>query len=905
LFSLNKNLKEEKKMQTIKNKTFAIMIALILIISMGASMILVPNADAHSPPWTIISYAYLVASPSPLGVGQTAKVCMWVDGPMVGATLGNDVRRHDYKLTIIKPDGTSDVVNWGVVSDPTGVQFYQFTPNQVGTYTLTFNYPGQTYTWTSTTVGANTAYTGDIFTASSRNATIIVQQEPVTSPIDSYPLPTEYWSYPIEGQNTYWYTIASNWLGSPYILGAGAAWTVPGAYQPDGSAPNTAHVMWTKPMEYGGVVGGNETDILGEGFYNGISYNTRFANPIIMQGDLFYQEPWGNSGTGGDYVAVDLQTGQEIWRINTTATGINFAPSFGYLYSLENPNQHGVLPNGLLMASASVTGQGTVWRGYDPRSGVLTSMNITNVPAGTNVAGPLGEYLKFTLTNLGTASSPQWYLTQWNSSKVFGLIPGIGSSISNWYSGTVNASLPTAYDWNISIPSLTGTGWIVGTNIRGAIPLVSLGNMMLLIQGGSASSSAFGAHFGDMSTTMTTDPANITAISLKPDTLGQVLWSKTYPQAPDNNTRWLTSWDPANGVFVFMDKESLFHYGYSLKDGSLLWGPVKYPDTFTDDWNFQNLGTEQIAYGKLYVSGFAGIVYCYDDATGKLLWTYGSGGEGNSTNSGMVTAYGNYPTTVSVIADGKLYLVCNEHSPNTPLFKGAQLRCINATDGTELWTIMDYSAGADGGQYPVASGYLVTYNAYDSQLYCYGRGPSALTVEAPKASIDLSKSLVISGTVTDISAGTKQKEQAARFPNGVPAVSDNSVNTWMEYVYMQKPKPTNATGVPVSIDVIDSNGNQRNIGIAISDSFGAFSLQWTPDIPGKYTVIATFLGSESYWPSSSETSFAVDSAIPTASPQPEVSLPPTEMYIAAGVVAIIVAVAIGFAITILTLRKRP
>lgn len=149
---------------------------------------------------------------------------------------------------------------------------------------------------------------------------------------------------------------------------------------------------------------------------------------------------------------------------------------------------------------------------------------------------------------------------QWNSSDVFGLIPGIGSSISNWYSATVNASLPSAYDWNVSLPSLTGTGWNVGTNIRGAIPLVDLGNMMLLIQGGSSASSAFGGHLGDMSTTMTTDPANITAISLKPDTLGQVLWSKTYQQAPDNNTRWLTSWDPTNGVFVFMDKERATAY---------------------------------------------------------------------------------------------------------------------------------------------------------------------------------------------------------------------------------------------------------------------------------------------------------------------------------------------------------
>ena len=301
---------------------------------------------------------------------------MWVDAPVVGATLGNDIRRHDYTLTITKPDGKIETQTWPVIGDTTGVQYYRYTPDQVGNYTFVFNYPGQTYTWTSSTVGANIAYTGDVYTAANATKTIAVQQDPIPGTIDSYPLPTEYWTRPIEGQNTYWYTIASNWLGSPYILGAGAAWTIPGAYQPDGIAPNSAHIMWTKPLEYGGIVGGNDTAVLGEGFFNGISYQTRFANPIIIQGTLFYVEPWGNAGTGGAYVAVDLQTGQEQWRINTTATGINFTPSFGYLYSLENPNQHGVLPNGLLMASASVTGQGTVWRGYDPKSGVLTTMNI-------------------------------------------------------------------------------------------------------------------------------------------------------------------------------------------------------------------------------------------------------------------------------------------------------------------------------------------------------------------------------------------------------------------------------------------------------------------------------------------------------------------------------------------------
>jgi hypothetical protein len=123
----------------------------------------------------------------------------------------------------------------------------------------------------------------------------------------------------------------------------------------------------------------------------------------------------------------------------------------------------------------------------------------------------------------------------------------------------------------------------------------------------------------------------------------------------------------------------------------------------------------------------------------------------------------------------------------------------------------------------------------------------------------------------------------------------------MEYVYMQKPKPTDVTGVPVTIDVIDSNGNYRNIGTTTSDSRGMFTFNWTPDITGSYRVIATFAGSNSYFSSSAETSFYASAAPPTPSPYPVTTLPPTEMYFAASTAAIIIAIAVA----VLLLRKRP
>ena len=736
----------------------------------------------------------------------------------------------------------------------------------------------------------------DFFAAANATTTLTVQQELLPLPIQTYPLPTEYWAYPIEGQNTIWYTIASNWLNAPYIrTGAtstgGAGW---GRYQADGIGPESAHVMWTKPIQYGGVVGGNSTAIPGETFYMGGSYNVRFSNAIVMQGTLFYQEPYGNSGAGGDIVSVDLTTGQELWRVNSTATGTSIVPTLGYLYSFETGNQHGVLPNGLLIAPVNVFGQGTVWRAYDPRTGVLTSMNITNVPSGSaagnlspssgstaSTGGPSGEYLIYSLTNLGTTTNINYYLSQWNSSNVIGTNSGNG--VGTWYSGNANASATSAYDWNMSIPSLKGQ-WSIFRD-------VSYNNLLLLIQG------SFG-------TGPRTDGegANVTAISLNPATRGQVLWTKNYAPAPNNVTRALVAVDTIAGTFVTEDKETLEINGFSLTDGSHLWttGPV------VTEWDTLRRDTLS-AYGRLYASGYDGILYCYDDKTGDLLWTYGNGGAGNSSYEGLGTAYGHMPMFVDVIADGKVYLGTTEHSPNSPFYKDVRYRAVNATDGTEIWTLTGWGTGMYvGANDIVADGYFVYLNCYDMQIYSVGKGPSQMTVSAPDVSIASGSSISIKGTVTDISAGTKQSVQAARFPNGVAAVSDASQKQWMEYVYMQKPRPTTVTGVPVTISVVDSNGNYREIGTTTSDADGFFSLNWKPDITGQYTVYASFAGSASYWPSHAVTSFAVDPAASTPAPTAVPIQSAADIYFIpaiAGLFVLVIVVAIVLAL--LMLRKHP
>ena len=849
-----------------RKKSVYLLIALFLIISMTTSLL--PSTNAHSPIWQIPTFAYISVAPNPIGVSQTAGVFMWLVNLMPSASISNNIRFHNYNLTIVKPDNTVETHIFDYISDSTSSQPYEFTPEQTGTYTLIFSYPGETYTATG-------AYQNDTFLPSNAKTTLVVQQDPIPYPVGSYPLPTEYWTRPIEGQNTYWYTIASNWLGasSPQIS--------QNRFQYDGLAPNTGHIMWTKPLQDGGVVGGSNTSIPGNMYYEGLDYNYRFNNPIIINGRLYYELPFGNNAGGGGIMCVNLFTGEQIWY----RTDIP-APTFGYLYAYEMYNQHGIIPSGFLFTNNFA-------QAFDPVSG-NPMFNVTSVPTGTSAYGPSGEILRYQIN-----AASHW-LAQWNSSRV--LVPG-GYPPVVTSATALNASTASSYDWNITVP------WLMS----GATIFAAYTDDILLGRNGTLPSAPAG------SGTASQTPSTIWAMSLKPESRGQLLWMTNINPTADNQTIYLGPVDMQNRVFTVVHKETMVWYGYDLNTGNALWGPTAPEEPFAYyDYQLSGNGQPKTAYGMLYISGWDGLCYAYDTKTGTLLWTYGNGGEGNSTNAGFAEgggAYqGRYPVFINAIADGKIYLYSSEHSPNTPLYKDNLIRCIDAFNGSERWTIFGYGgsqaaapSGSGGGlmESAIADGMYVYYNAYDSQIYCVGKGPSALTVEAPLTGATIGTSLVIRGTVTDIAAGTKQNEQAARFPNGVPAISDASMSSWMEYVYMQKPKPTDAKGVPVAIDVIDANGNLRNIGSATSDSSGSFSLQWTPDIPGKYTVIATFAGSQSFWPSSSETSFAADPAHQaTASPT---ETPPSmvEMYFVPAVAGIIVAIALGFAITILVLRKRP
>jgi len=208
-----------------------------------------------------------------------------------------------------------------------------------------------------------------------------------------------------------------------------------------------------------------------------------------------------------------------------------------------------------------------------------------------------------------------------------------------------------------------------------------------------------------------------------------------------------------------------------------------------------------------------------------------------------------------------------------------------------MWKLLDFNKGLS-----IADGYIVTENEYDSNVYCVGKGQTAATVSVQNDVITDGNSVLIKGTVTDQSIGAK----------GTPAIADADMQAWMEYLYEQQAKPTDAKGVTVPLDTIDPNGNFVHIGTVTSDASGMFKKTFTPEVPGEYTIVASFAGSKSYYASYAETAISVLDAPATPAPSAVPVQSTADLYFVPAIAGIIVAIIIvGAVLALLMLRKRP
>jgi len=270
------------------------------------------------------------------------------------------------------------------------------------------------------------------------------------------------------------------------------------------------------------------------------------------------------------------------------------------------------------------------------------------------------------------------------------------------------------------------------------------------------------------------------------------------------------------------------------------------------DFNAYNMAR---GYHLIYSNSWDGYQYAYVAETGELAWKAFSAVAYQETAMGVYAWWGQ-----TIVGDQKCYTATAQHTQPSPPSRGDALYCINALTGEQMWKLGSFQNG--GGQ-SLASGILTYGNAYDGMVYAFAKGSSQVTVTCPENAVAANTPVLIKGTIMDMSPGR---------PN-TPAVSDASQAQWVQYLYMNKPKPANATGVPVFLQAINTaDGTITDIWHAQSDTLGHWEYAWTPTVAGTYKILATFEGSDSYYSSSEETALVV---IPASSPAPSASALPT------------------------------
>jgi hypothetical protein len=840
-------------MKTNKNQIAAVFIIIAFAVSLLAAY---PTSNAQTTSAPKPTYAFIGTTPNPVGVGQEVLLHIGISE----ATAGTYFKWTGLTVTVTKPDNTTETLG-PFSTDATGGTGSIYVPTMVGTYKFQTHFPAQTMAIAFAGVGAIPYAASD-----SPVTSLVVQQNPIQY-FPAIPLPTEYWNRPINAQFEQWAPLTGNWLR------AIGSYTMPpdDKYIPGNQgAPETAHILWNYQYAEGGLAGGNIT-AEGGGMEMGDAYVGKFLNTVVINGVLYFNryDSTGAPVSEQTVVAINLKTGEELWEKNWNNTRL----SFGQVFHWKGFNLDGTFA--YLFTSTPVTGAfgqtlSYTWNAYDPLTGRWL-YQLINVPAGNpdyNYYGPDGIIYRYTV------DTTNGRLTEWNSSRAIN--PELSGSVADG-SWTPIGSIIDArqgYDYNVSIPH----------GLPGAVCNAQFDDCVL-----GSTSSAFPGATGPTLTSW--------AISTKTATAGQLIFNTTWT-VPSDYAQGTWVWSDVSftdRVFIISCKESLRFYGFDLNTGNYIWQTEQEPYlAYYDKWY-----GPMIAYGLFYSERQSGMTIAYNIHTGQREWTY------NCTDYyAQVLWSNNWPTVFWFATDGKLYLSYATHHPNLQA-KGAYMTCLNATTGEVIYTNSWFDSWW-GGTPVIGDGIIAGLNAgYDNRIYAFGKGATETTVQAsPTISVNGDK-VMVQGYVTDIAPGTKAYDVAARFPQGVPAVSDASQTEWMQYVYMQYPRPTNATGVPVTISVLDPNNNTYSVGTATSDANGYYSFTFTPKVEGQYILSTNFPGSKAYYGSTAETAINVENA-PEATSQPVIQSNTSayDAYFVPAVVAIIIAIAIVGMVMVLLLRKR-
>jgi outer membrane protein assembly factor BamB len=800
-------------------------------------------------------------SPTLIGLGQEVLINIMTypgpNGPTYEAqslvpTLTGGF--SNISITITRPDGTKETFKpIDVTLEQTGFSIpgkaqivghlmFRYKPNAIGTYSLAASFPGETYTTDNQhpTVKVSVYYKPS---TSTHLTTFTVQEELVLAgQLNGYPwspLPNDYWTNPVSTNNREWWAISGDWIQDRYsVLGTN--------YNPYSTAPNTPHIVWAKQVWSSGLIGGEWGSLP-------LASGVAGAGSIILNGKIY--QPSANRGY---FDCIDLRTGQLLWSVQGS---ISKAQRLDPAYQTATQQNQGTIDEwiwGYMTESRTGTGS-TFWIRYNPWDGSILQ-NITNVPrdiTSVKVEGDSGIVWvnQANLNNYNTTKPLKLAysnLIKWNYSKLVDTVGYAQVQSNDWRKGI---------EWNVTtqVGDLVDVG---DNNFRGptCMPYWEAGVVIVRTPNAMQQMVAF-----DYNT-------------------GAFLW-KNNQTVFDIDVRIEGIATSPSGPMIKCDGASGKYVAYDVKTGKEIWRG----SAGEDPWGMLPAYTFVYNNGVHFMGSYDGHVYAYNNADGSLVW------QSDYIGQDFETIYNNNPFNGrGVGADGKLYYSTDTVYRLMPRSRFNTLVCINETTGNFIWKLPIGISGT-----AIADGYLLGTDTDNGMQYCIGKGQTKTTVTAPTIGLPVGTSVLIQGTVLDLSPGA---------PN-TPAIADQDMSVWMDYLYGQNAtlinSPPSPKGVDVRLFAISSDGTVTEIGTATSDSSGKYAIEWAPSKADLYKITATFDGSDSYYGSWDETALSIKQdtePTPTAS---ALTLDAINNLVFTNVVIVGIAVIIAVIIVgVLLLRKH-
>jgi hypothetical protein len=299
---------------------------------------------------------------------------------------------------------------------------------------------------------------------------------------------------------------------------------------------------------------------------------------------------------------------------------------------------------------------------------------------------------------------------------------------------------------------------------------------------------------------------------------------------------------------------------------------------------------DEAAYEDLiYSTGYVGVT-AHNETTGELVWHFAYPAPPFETE---YTLDGESIYTVQDIRviGGLVYVSDNKHTPEQPPTRGWGMYCLDAMTGELQWKLSGTRMIAGASAY----GYLTAASTYDGTMYVLGKGQSKTSISGPQTAVTQGSGVVLTGKVLDQSPASLDK-----VAGGIACVADESMAMWMDYNYLQMPMggfsgDETVKGVLVVLTAENEHGEYTYIGETYTDGSGTFSYLWEPEEVGKYTVTATFQGSNAYGSSYDTTAIGVVDAN-SGNNQPHFAL-----YIAISTIVMVVLILL---VSFLLLKKK-